>query len=172
MGDDDYDIKQHLDLVKPWSNDLTEFLARYYTLHYHRDLDNKIYVRQAPNKVCILGITEQHPAILTNKEQSLKLEATLGSNANVKPDTVLCEIVSGDARYAIKANMYGKLLEINPRILESSELLLNKPETEGYLAVIKSQYEDTAKQLEAFTSAGDTTTTTTTAAAAAAAATS
>ena len=154
MGDDDYDIQQHLDLVKPWANDPTAFLSRYYTLHYHRDNDNKIYVRQAPNKVCILGITDQHPAKANNNGQSIQIAAKVESSSNVKPNTVLCEIAIGDSqRYEIKAHMYGKLLEINPRLLEKPELVLDLPMTEGYLALIKAQHEDTSRQLEEFVSA-------------------
>ncbi|KAG2219145.1 hypothetical protein INT45_002336 [Circinella minor] len=155
MSDDDYDIQQHLDLVKPWNNDPTAFLSRYYTLHYHRDSENKIYVRQAPNKVCILGITDQHVVKKNNnQDQSVQIIPKAESNSNVKPNTLLCEIAIGDSqRYEIKAHMYGKLLEINPRLLEKPELLLDLPMTEGYLALIKAQHEDTSRQLEEFVSA-------------------
>ncbi|KAI8138452.1 hypothetical protein BJV82DRAFT_630887 [Fennellomyces sp. T-0311] len=149
---DDYDIKQHLDITKSWTDNPTAYLTRYYTLHFHSeesDSNATLYARQAPNKVCIVGITDRHSVVVQQKP--IKLEATLSSNANVKPETVLCELVTDDARYVIKAQMQGKLLELNPRVLENPQLLLDKPMTEGYLAVIKPQYEDTSRQLSRFT---------------------
>ncbi|KAI9249511.1 hypothetical protein BDA99DRAFT_419700, partial [Phascolomyces articulosus] len=135
-----------------WANDPTALISRYYTLYFHSNSETKLYVRQAPNKVCILGMTDQHIALLSAKQQQLPIQVTtkVSANMNIKPGTVLCEVTVGDSHFPIEAHMYGKFLEINPRLLEKPELLLDMPMTEGYLAVIKAQYEDTTKQLEEF----------------------
>ncbi|KAI7881537.1 hypothetical protein K492DRAFT_176995 [Lichtheimia hyalospora FSU 10163] len=148
---DDYDIEQHFDLVSSWSKDPTAYLSRYYTLHFHwdkqQDLNREqvVYVRQAPNKVCIVGVTSEHAAL---KQQDVQVIPKLEAGANVKPETVLCDIVAGDTTYTVRAHMRGKLLEYNPRM--TTPLLQEKTMTEGYLAVILPFHEDPTIQLKEF----------------------
>ncbi|KAI9321455.1 hypothetical protein BX666DRAFT_1874706 [Dichotomocladium elegans] len=148
---DDYDVKQHLELVSPWSTDPTAFLARYYTLHYYvnpTQSNHTLYVRQAPNKVCILGVAHDHAALLQHQDLAIEFQPKLSAGDNVKPDTVLCELVLGETRYEVRAHMRGKILEFNPRL--TSALLREKPMTEGYLAVILPFHEDSAIQLNEY----------------------
>lgn len=153
---DDYDIQQHLDLVSSWSNDPTAYLSRYYTLHFQWDKEadanreQAIYVRQAPNKVCILGVTSGHAAL---KKDDVQVIPKLEAGANVKPETVLCDIVAGDTTYAVRAHMRGKLLEYNPRM--TTALIQGKAMTEGYLAIILPFHEDPSVQLKEFVSQED-----------------
>lgn len=152
----DYDVKQHLDLVASWNTEpSTAFLSRYYTLHYHvenNDLDQAVYVRQAPNKVCVLGITPRHPAL---SAAPVRIESALKSWSNIKPGTVILELVNSDHRYPIRAHMHGKLLEINPRLADEPELLSTRTMTEGYLAIISAAHEDTKVQLKEYITADE-----------------
>lgn len=152
----DYSIQEHAKLVTPWLNDPDLYLLRYYTLHYHWDdessYDAAVYCRQAPNKVCVVGITPNHPVLKNAGTAAVQVIPQLESGKNVKPDTVLCEISSdgGELRYPVKAHMFGRLLELNPRLDKEPELLVQQPLTTGYLAVILPAKEDTAIQLKEF----------------------
>lgn len=151
----DYNVQQHAELVTPWLNDPDLYLSRYFSLHYHwddNDYDAAVYCRQAPNKVCVVGVTPNHPALNSGNAQ-VQLVGKLESGKNVKPDTVLCELTNGDdesVRYPVKAHMFGRLLELNPRLDKEPELLIQQPLTTGYLAVILPAKEDTAIQLKEF----------------------
>ncbi|CAJ1080517.1 protein Abitram [Xyrichtys novacula] len=55
----------------------------------------------------------------------------------------LCRITCTDeTEYTIYSCIRGRLLEVNESILETPSLLLEKPSTEGYIAVILPKFEE------------------------------
>ncbi|CAO3691870.1 unnamed protein product [Rhizopus stolonifer] len=50
----DYDVTPYLEITAEWNKDDKAYLKRYYTLYYKDD----IYVRQSPNKICVLGLRQ------------------------------------------------------------------------------------------------------------------
>uniref|UniRef100_A0A1A8I4M9 Protein Abitram n=1 Tax=Nothobranchius kuhntae TaxID=321403 RepID=A0A1A8I4M9_NOTKU len=55
----------------------------------------------------------------------------------------LCRITcSDDTQYTIYSCIRGRLLEVNENILKTPNLLLEKPSTEGYIAVILPKFEE------------------------------
>uniref|UniRef100_A0A8C7ZUD9 Protein Abitram n=1 Tax=Oryzias sinensis TaxID=183150 RepID=A0A8C7ZUD9_9TELE len=61
----------------------------------------------------------------------------------------LCRITCTDeTKYTIYSCIRGRLLEVNENILERPNLLLEKPSTEGYIAVILPKFEESKSVTE------------------------
>ncbi|KAI9262003.1 hypothetical protein BY458DRAFT_515540 [Sporodiniella umbellata] len=137
----DYDIKPYLESTAQWNNDDKAYLKRYFTLYYKDD----VYVRQSPNKICVLGLRQP---VATIKTISFKKELI---GEKVKKDTVLCEYVNDhDITFQIKANMDGKLLELHQELENDIELLITRPLDLGFIAVIMPKHEDSSVQLAGY----------------------
>jgi glycine cleavage system H lipoate-binding protein len=144
----DYDISQYASLTNPWHQDPTAYLDRYYTL-YHKPSTTEqyasVYVRQSPNKICVLGIS-QPPA----NAHSVRMHTSLVNN-KVKTDTILCDLLdeAGQVVQQVRAEMEGKLLELNS---QCNTLLFNGHHMDtGFIAIIMPKVEDTKVQLKEFT---------------------
>ncbi|KAL0075402.1 hypothetical protein F4703DRAFT_1744202 [Phycomyces blakesleeanus] len=150
----DYDISKYTDRVSLWSNDPNAHLSGYFTLYYHVESEltptkpdtilGDIYVRQAPNKICVLGLSPSHPFIC-NVVLATELVGT-----KVTYDTTIAQIIVGQITYLIKARMQGQLLELNPRLKDTPELLWEHTMDTGYIAVIMSRVDDTKQQLKGY----------------------
>ncbi|KAI8967775.1 hypothetical protein BDF20DRAFT_917378 [Mycotypha africana] len=163
MNDDsaDYNVADYKDLTENWHCDPTAYLHRYYSLYFKKanassDAVN-VYVRQAPSKVCVLGMSEPPEGI-----RALKLHTEL-IGEKVKPDTILCDLMDKDGKLIghVRAEMEGKLLELNTRLTLTEEQqeedmidsLLYKEKHHmviGFIGIILPRFEDTAKQLREF----------------------
>ncbi|KAL0081776.1 hypothetical protein J3Q64DRAFT_1756191 [Phycomyces blakesleeanus] len=164
----DYDISKYTDRVSLWSNDPNAHLSGYFTLYYHVESEltptkpdtilGDIYVRQAPNKICVLGLSPSHPFIVSSSslnKDDLKKEcnvvlATELVGTKVTYDTTIAQIIVGQITYLIKARMQGQLLELNPRLKDTPELLWEHTMDTGYIAVIMSRVDDTKQQLKGY----------------------
>jgi glycine cleavage system H lipoate-binding protein len=145
-----YDASKFYNLTKDWNNDPTAFLSLYYSLHFkvidksEDPLSSNVYVRQSPNKICVLGIVEppkEYTTIVLSK-------SLIGEK--VKADTVLVEFKNGETVVGhVKAQMDGKLLELNDR-LEEEDLLHSNAMDTGFIAVIMPRSEETSVQLEGY----------------------
>ncbi|KAG0165316.1 hypothetical protein DFQ28_004721 [Apophysomyces sp. BC1034] len=144
--DNDYDLTTARQTIAEWNNESTAYLSRYYTLYHHLTLS--VYVRQAPNKICVLGLRQDHPFLTAHStENEVRLNQRLDCGSKVTPDTVICELIVGDHVQEIKACMHGKLLEVNQRI---PELIGTRFMDIGFIAVIMPRWEDSEKQLNEF----------------------
>ncbi|KAI8068127.1 uncharacterized protein B0P05DRAFT_551874 [Gilbertella persicaria] len=144
----DYDSKQYEAIIASWQQDSTAYLNRYYDLYYKQSNDTlatSVYVRQSPNKICVLGIT-QPPAF-----DSIHLRVEL-IGEKVKTDTVLCELSKeGQIVGQVRAEMEGKLLELNQRYnTEDPQSLMRDHMDIGFIAIIMPKTEDSAVQLKEF----------------------
>ncbi|KAI7879233.1 uncharacterized protein EV154DRAFT_524786 [Mucor mucedo] len=150
----DYDIKDYAQLTNNWSKDPTAYLDRYYSLYYKTvdteadPLANSVYVRQSPNKVCVLGIVSPSTDIV---------KVVLNKNLvgeKVKKNTILCEFKDAQDNVVghVKAEMEGKLLELNSRLeKEGTSLLANGHHMDtGFIAIILPRVDDTKVQLKGY----------------------
>lgn len=141
---DAYDAQPFMELTAEWNKDPNAYLKRYYTLYYKKE-DN-LYVRQAPNKICVLGLLEAS----ADSIKSIKFNTDL-IGQNIKKNTVLCELTgSDDQTRSVQAFMDGKLLEFNTALTDNLDLLFNRSLDYGFLAVIMPKHENSSIQLQEY----------------------
>lgn len=150
----DYDIKDYAELTNNWNKDPTAYLNRYYSLYYKTvdneadTLANSIYVRQSPNKVCVLGIVSPSTDIV----KVVMNKKLIGDK--VKKNSILCEFKDAQDNVVghVKAEMEGKLLELNSRFeKEGTSLLANGHHMDtGFIAIILPRVDDTKVQLKGY----------------------
>ncbi|CAB1350782.1 unnamed protein product [Coregonus sp. 'balchen'] len=125
-------------------NKAPSVIDRYYTRWYKTDIKGKDCedqcVLQHSNRICVITLAESHP-ILQNgraiKSINYQIRQFLTEFAP------LCRITCTDGEeYTIYSCIRGRLLEVNEDILERPEILLGKPSTEGYIAVILPKIEE------------------------------
>ena len=149
----DYNVSEYADLTKTWHQDPTAYLDRYYTLFYkitNKELDplnTDVYVRQSPNKICVLGIAKASSDI-----KQVKLRNDLVGQ-KVRYDTILCELLDQDHNVIghVKAEMEGKLLELNRHLEKDIGLLSDGHHMDtGFIGIIMPKTEDTKFQLKGY----------------------
>ncbi|KAI9009965.1 hypothetical protein CLU79DRAFT_774139 [Phycomyces nitens] len=157
----DYDISKYTDRVASWTNNPNAHLSGYFTLYYNVESKSTptepgtvlgdIYVRQAPNKICVLGLAPSHPLFSQPNLDQCRVElATELVGTKVVPDTTIAQIILGETKYLVKARMQGQLLELNPRLRDTPELLWEHTMDTGFVAVIMSRVDDTKQQLKGY----------------------
>lgn len=58
-------------------------------------------------------------------------------------DTVLCAVECADGeRYLIRSCVKGKLLEVNTELVKRPELLTEKPDTDGFIAIMSVKVQN------------------------------
>ncbi|CAO3688787.1 unnamed protein product [Rhizopus microsporus] len=133
---DAYDAQPFMELTAEWNKDPNAYLKRYYTLYYKKE-DN-LYVRQAPNKICVLGLLEAS----ADSIKSIKFNTDL-IGQNIKKDTVLCELTgSDDKTRSVQAFM--------DALTDNLDLLFNRSLDYGFLAVIMPKHENSSIQLQEY----------------------
>ncbi|KAK3755313.1 hypothetical protein QZH41_014622, partial [Actinostola sp. cb2023] len=109
-------------------------------------------------RLCVITITPEHPIVKSaagisniNFQVSSKLNRldskAVGKSKKgaqwVMPDAPLCEVTCLDGqKYILNCCMKGKLIEINEELISKPELLMEKPETEGYIAVVLPKLQE------------------------------
>ncbi|XP_042362981.1 protein Abitram, partial [Plectropomus leopardus] len=109
-------------------------------------------------RLCIVTLAETHP-ILQNGRAVKSINYQISNCCSRLNNKVsgkskrggqfltdyapLCRITCTDeTEYTIYSCIRGRLLEVNESILETPSLLLEKPSTEGYIAVILPKFEE------------------------------
>uniref|UniRef100_A0AAY5LB46 Protein Abitram n=1 Tax=Esox lucius TaxID=8010 RepID=A0AAY5LB46_ESOLU len=115
-------------------------------------------VLQHSNRICVITLAESHP-ILQNGNTIKSINYQISAGCSRLQNKVsgkskrggqfltelapLCRITCTEGvEYTIYSCIRGRLLEVNEGILERPELLLEKPSTEGYIAVILPKLEE------------------------------
>ncbi|XP_029920097.1 protein Abitram [Myripristis murdjan] len=137
-------------------------IDRYYTRWYRADMKGKPCedhcVLQHSNRICVITLAETHPILQSGRTvKSINYQISNGcSRLNNKVSgkskrggqfltdfAPLCRITCTDeTEYTIYSCIRGRLLEVNEDILKRPALLLEKPSTEGYIAVILPKFEE------------------------------
>ncbi|ESO82090.1 hypothetical protein LOTGIDRAFT_151243 [Lottia gigantea] len=155
----------------PTTNDKPKpFVDRYFSRFYRTDLNGKTGEDQCvlchSNKICLVTLAKSHPVIVQKKTvSSINFEAANGINRLdnkvsgkgkrgaqwVKANSILCKIKCTDeTEYLIVSCVRGMLIEINENILDNSNLIAEKPEDAGFIAVImikRNEFDREMKQL-------------------------
>ncbi|KAM4630881.1 protein Abitram [Polymixia lowei] len=137
-------------------------IDRYYTRWYRADIKGKSCedhcILQHSNRICVITLAETHPILQNGRTiKTINYQISNGcSRLNNKVSgkskrggqfltdfAPLCRITCTDeTEYTIYSCIRGRLLEVNEAILERPTLLLEKPSTEGYIAVILPKFEE------------------------------
>lgn len=143
LDTNEYDIKLYESLEKKLETEPQRYAERYFSFYEYKK-DENFYVRQAPNKLCIVGLKS---VLLKENESIINIELNTDLIAQkVTPGSMLCKI----NEKPIYANMHGKLLELNTRLETEPSLLTTDPLMEGFVAIIQPKQEDPSKQLQDF----------------------
>ncbi|AWP21779.1 putative protein Simiate [Scophthalmus maximus] len=137
-------------------------IDRYYTRWYRADMKGKPCedhcILQHSNRICVVTLAETHPILQSGRTiKSINYQISDGcSRLNNKVSgkskrggqfltdfAPLCRITCTDeTEYTIYSCIRGRLLEVNENILKTPTLLLERPSTEGYIAVILPKFEE------------------------------
>ncbi|XP_062870259.1 protein Abitram [Trichomycterus rosablanca] len=135
---------------------------RYYTRWYKTDMKGRACedhcILQHSNRICIITLADTHP-ILQKGHKIKNIDYRISDSCSRLNNKVsgkskrggqfltefapLCRITcTDDSEYTIFSCIRGRLLEVNEDILKRPDLLLEKPSTEGYIAVILPKLEE------------------------------
>ncbi|XP_066571862.1 protein Abitram isoform X2 [Amia ocellicauda] len=137
-------------------------IDRYFTRWYKTDLKNKPCedhcILQHSNRICVITLAESHPIVQQGKKIK-SINYQISANCSRLQNKVsgkskrggqfltefapLCRIMCADGEeYTICSCIRGRLLEVNEDLITNSDLLLEKPSTEGYIAVVLPKFEE------------------------------
>ncbi|KZS21019.1 protein Abitram [Daphnia magna] len=128
-------------------------IDRYFTRRYiQREGKNDTCLLYHSNKICLVTVAKSHaifekgsPIRKVNYKVGEKLDRSdnkvLGKKKHggqyVDEHSILCIVeCEDDSVYSIRAGVKGKLIEVNENLIENPQLLFNKAETDGYVAVV------------------------------------
>lgn len=138
-------------------------IERYYTKYYrrnvHNESNNDTLVLVHSNRVCVLMLSERHPIVEKSLEiQSIESLASVNQSMSgkskrgadyVQPNKLLYRIRCVDQQnFTICASIKGRLVELNDQIIQNPQLLREKPQGEGYLAVFIPSLKDGENNLK------------------------
>ncbi|XP_014665475.1 PREDICTED: protein Simiate-like isoform X2 [Priapulus caudatus] len=120
------------------------------------------------NKIALLTLAPSHPVLRDNKIVS-NVNFNLGKNMNrlvnivrgkakkggqwLQPDAKVCELTCTDgSNYTIYSCIRGNLIEINENLLNNPSLLSEKPDSNGYIAVILPKLHESQAQQDSLLS--------------------
>lgn len=140
---------------------------RYYTPRYAVDLAGKeedFCVLFHSNKMCVVTLAPSHPILKLGKEVveinfqvSTKVDRSKNKVSGrgkrgaqiLNAKSALCFVVCSDGtKYTLYSGVQGKLVEINEKLIENPSLLINKPLSEGYIAIVLPNFQKSKQQKE------------------------
>ncbi|BFI25292.1 hypothetical protein MPTK2_1g19740 [Marchantia polymorpha subsp. ruderalis] len=117
------------------------------------------YVFRHHNGLCVIGLASTHAAFMIDTELTgvdynvgktsraeIKAVGKRKKNAQVlESNSVLCKVLAGETFFLIRCCVRGTLLEVNNRLIKESHLISQRPDTEGYIAIMMPRPEDWKK---------------------------
>ncbi|EPS64553.1 hypothetical protein M569_10228 [Genlisea aurea] len=117
------------------------------------------YVHRHANGLCVVGLAPTHVAfkdknVVTSVDfnvgksdrSGIKVTGKRKRNAqHFEANTALCKVYSGDSSFIVRCCIKGSLLEVNRALIAHPELLNEKPEREGFIAILMPKSEDWIK---------------------------
>lgn len=111
-------------------------------------------ILQHSNGICVLTLADSHPILAEKKtvdcvnyQVTMKLNRlqnkVIGKNKRggqiLQPESIICRMTCTDGScYVIRACIKAKLIEVNEKLIENPNLILSKPTSSGYIAIMKS----------------------------------
>ncbi|XP_017768858.1 PREDICTED: protein Simiate [Nicrophorus vespilloides] len=136
-------------------SDLADVSDRYFEHLYCKEIEGKEITDQRvsfhTNRICMLSLAENHPIMkekkpikrinfeIDDKIDRLKNSASgKGKKGAQKlaPDSIICYVETETESYPVYSCIKGKLIEINEKLIENPNLLVEKPVNEGYIALL------------------------------------
>lgn len=130
-------------------------MDRYFTRIFRTDIKGKLCedqcVLQHSNKICVVTVAPSHPLLKCKEITNVNFQVSTKVNRldnkvsgkgkkgaqYLQPESLICEVTcSSGAKYSLYSCIKGKLVEVNEELVSKPHLLLEKPETEGFLAVV------------------------------------
>ncbi|XP_062606335.1 protein Abitram-like [Saccostrea cucullata] len=134
---------------------------RYYQSKYIIDSqsrkDEDLCILTHSNRICIVTVSEWHPIIREGKTVSKinfevdgmnRLDNKISGKGKrgaqlLTPSSALCEVSCTDeSRYTITCGVRAQLIEANENLVKAPQLLTQKPQTEGYIAIVLPKLGD------------------------------
>ncbi|XP_045126778.1 protein Abitram-like [Portunus trituberculatus] len=115
------------------------------------DSSGHVCVMVHTNKLCLVTLSARHPALAPGQEITQvsyevgkfnRLDNQVSGKGKrgaqmMGPQSPVCIITCADSsRHLVLAGVHGKLVEVNERLLANPKLLSERPDAEGYVAVI------------------------------------
>ncbi|CAO3594479.1 unnamed protein product [Absidia cylindrospora] len=142
----DYDLQIYRERTKTWNDKPLGYLDRYYKRFIHKK-QLYMFLRQAPNGLVVVGVrylpsfsdntSTPSAATVTASDLSIELAFDLVGE-KVTPGTMIARINDKP----IFANVHGKLLEVNERLIDEPGLVLTDPTVQGFFAIIMPKNAD------------------------------
>ncbi|KAL3685692.1 hypothetical protein R1sor_003714 [Riccia sorocarpa] len=138
-----------------------------YTHYYAIDVGKPFhdqYVFRHHNGLCVIGLASTHAAFMIDTEitgvdynvgktsrAEIKAVGKRKKNAQVlEGNSALCKVMAGETFFLVRCCVRGTLLEVNERLIKEPHLLVQRPDTEGYVAIMMPRPEDWKKAQPTF----------------------
>lgn len=144
----------------------TSVSDRYYDHKYCQNIDSNLKnihqrISFHSNRICLISLAENHP-ILKDKKRVVKIDCAIDEKTDrlknaasgkgkrgaqkLVPESILCNLECEDGCvYPVYSCIKGKLVEINENLVENPNLLVEKPVSEGFIALllpVLKEYEE------------------------------
>ncbi|KAK9748541.1 hypothetical protein RND81_02G065300 [Saponaria officinalis] len=143
--------------VSPPSSVVTNFV-RYFALDFMKPGHDQ-YVYRHANGLCVIGLAPTHVALKSeggvssvdfnvgkSDRSEFKVTGKRKKNAqHFQPNSILCNVQSGDTSYIIRCCVKGSLLEVNNRLMNNPGLLNTSADRDGYVAIVMPRPADWLK---------------------------
>ncbi|KAJ9590808.1 hypothetical protein L9F63_016194 [Diploptera punctata] len=149
-------------------NEFQTVTERYYTPRFCVDVGGNKGEDQCilfhSNRICLVTLASSHPVLQHNKEIK-KIDFQVSANVDrmknkvsgkgkhgaqfLQPNSPLCYIECKDgSKYTVESCIKGKLVEMNDALIADPKLLINKPDAEGYIAIVLPNITNSDQQKE------------------------
>ncbi|XP_078571322.1 protein Abitram-like [Branchiostoma floridae x Branchiostoma japonicum] len=140
---------------------------RYYIPGYRTDVQGRhredLCILQHSNKVCIVTLAASHPLMADGKtvarvdfqvtEKVNRLDnKVIGKGKRgaqwLQESSPLCRVTCTDnTEFTLYSCIKGKLVEVNENLINSPQLLTEKPSSEGYIAIVLPKFGESDKEM-------------------------
>lgn len=135
----------------------TSVSDRYYEHRYCLDISPQLKnvhqrVSFHSNRICLISLAEHHP-VMKDKKRVVRIDCAIDEKTDrlknaasgkgkrgaqkLLPESVLCNLECEDGGvYPVYSCIKGKLVEINENLVEDPSLLVERPVSEGFVALL------------------------------------
>jgi len=144
-------IEESLDLTEPYRTVTDRYYTPYYKVDADRERKNDLCLLVHSNRISLVALAPSHALISRNisisavncevsKKLDRKKNCAVGKSKkggqNLDSESILCYLESEDASYGIEAIAPGKLVCMNSAVLSNPNLIREKPDAEGHIAIL------------------------------------
>jgi hypothetical protein len=140
-----------------FSDYISKYFKRYYKVGAQTVMGHDQYVYLHANNLAVIGIAPSHPILRTQdkvrcisfKQEKRDLTANQVSGSKKKqafilrPEVPMCSVTMNDGSvHALSSVIRGKLIEINPKLTQNPNLILESPHDVGYICILHPRSSD------------------------------